>query len=574
MNYIIPGKGKVSLTKSAFISEGGEGKVYGKGGTAYKIYTDIGKAIPESKIKELSAIDHPAVIKPAGPVLDQNGACAGFAMKWVRRAVPLAKLFTTSFRTAQGVTDDTALELLAAMREAVRAVHAAGCLIVDANEFNFLADENGFQTPYFIDVNSYQTPSFPATALLPSVRDFHSTGFSELTDWFGFAVIACQLFTGIHPYKGKHPKYTRKKMSDKALENRMRDNVSIFDRHVSLPPSVRNPDEVPPVYRNWFYDLFQLGKRCPPPDAPAAAVQKTAGTRTVYTGGHFEIKQLKTLGEEIVSYRVVHGRETIRTVSEWRIGGRPADGNLQSRVTFTPERLTPVICEISDGRMDFKAPLNPETRLRYPEIKAESLMTVNNSLFAHNRDKLLGFAFQETADGDIFVTVKTAWDIMPNSSRTYEGLVIQNVLGRCYLTIPGAGSETACHHVPVPELGGVRIIDAAYQNGVCMIMGFTNGEYHRYVIKFNPQFTACSVRSHPSSGHSAINFTVLDNGVAIAIPEDGVIEVFFSQYDNDRMNILHDPDIRSSMRLCKDGIIAKFHQGGGLYSIRMKNPGS
>lgn len=41
MKYVIPGKGKASFTKNDFISEGGEGKVYGKGDTAYKIYTEV-----------------------------------------------------------------------------------------------------------------------------------------------------------------------------------------------------------------------------------------------------------------------------------------------------------------------------------------------------------------------------------------------------------------------------------------------------------------------------------------------------------------------------------------------------
>ncbi len=570
MNYVIPGKGKASITKNDFISEGGEGKVYGKGDTAYKIYTDAKKAVPEAKIKELNVIDHPGVIKPVDPVLDKNGTCVGFTMPWIKKSVPLAKLFSSVFKTAQGVTSEKVMDLLEAMREAVVAVHAAGCLIVDANEFNFLVDDADFKTPYFIDVNSYQTPSFPATALLPSVRDFHSKEFSESTDWFGFGIIACRMFLGIHPYKGKHPKYTHKKMGGKLLEYRMRDNVSIFGGDVTLPPSAGDPDSVPPAYRKWFYDMFQQGKRRPPPHNVSPAVQKNIGTRTVYSGGKFEIKRLKTFGEEIVFHRTVHGREITRTVGRLYIDGRFLDADLTSNVIFTPERLTPVVCSISDERLDFNAPLSPGVSIRSPEIKAETIMIVNNVLWAHSRGKLIEFAFKEGTGGNILAAVKSVWDVMPNSSRMYDGLMVQNMLGRTYLTIPAASQNSGCHHVPLPELDKVRVIDAAHQNGVCMVMGFKNGEYRRFVIRFAPGYTSFSIRETLFHEVSALNFVTLDNGVAVSIPNDGVIEIFFSEFGNDRLDIIHDPDINSSMRLCKDGIIAKFHQNGDLYSIRMK----
>jgi hypothetical protein len=44
MKYIIRGKGEISLTQENFISQGGEGKVYGKGETVYKIYN---RSVPQ-----------------------------------------------------------------------------------------------------------------------------------------------------------------------------------------------------------------------------------------------------------------------------------------------------------------------------------------------------------------------------------------------------------------------------------------------------------------------------------------------------------------------------------------------
>ena len=68
---------------------------------------------------------------------------------------------------------------------------------------NFLIDRD-MQHVLFIDVDSYQTAGFPATAIMDSIRDRHSSTYSAGTDWFSFAILAFQMFVGVHPYRGKH----------------------------------------------------------------------------------------------------------------------------------------------------------------------------------------------------------------------------------------------------------------------------------------------------------------------------------------------------------------------------------
>ena len=50
------GNTTVSLSNNDFLAKGGEGEVYVKGSTAYKIYTDKSKMIPAGKIQELSSL--------------------------------------------------------------------------------------------------------------------------------------------------------------------------------------------------------------------------------------------------------------------------------------------------------------------------------------------------------------------------------------------------------------------------------------------------------------------------------------------------------------------------------------
>src|SRR5207248_7337064 len=112
-------------------------------------------------------------------------------------------------------------------QEGVRHVHERGILIVDLNEMNFLLDAS-VEEILFIDVDSYQTPGFPATALMESIRDRHAARFSQATDWFSFGIVSFQMFTGIHPYRGKHPTLT-------GLDARMERNVSVLNPEVAVP---------------------------------------------------------------------------------------------------------------------------------------------------------------------------------------------------------------------------------------------------------------------------------------------------------------------------------------------------
>jgi hypothetical protein len=50
-----------------------------------------------------------------------------------------------------------------------------------------------------------------------------------------------------------------------------------------------------------------------------------------------------------------------------------------------------------------------------------------------------------------------------------------------------------------------------------------------------------------------------------------IIEVFLNKMGSDKIDIIKDPDIKYLMKLCKEGIIVKFFQGKGLYSIRRVN---
>lgn len=573
MKYTIRGKGTVSLAQTDFICQGGEGKVYGKGDTAYKIYDDPKKRIPEAKIAELNRISHDRVIRPADVLLDARGRYVGFTMAWIRNCVPLARLFTTDFRNRNGISDEDTRAFIAAAIEAVRAVHRAGCLMVDGNEFNYLVDAAAYRTPYLIDVNSYQTPSFPATAIMSSIRDPHAAGFSELTDWFSFAVVACQLYAGVHPFKGKHPDYTRKKLGADLLKRRMVDNVSIFNPNVSLPPAARNLDRIPSNFRDWFVALFEKGRRAPPPDAPgAAAPPARTARRVVHATPYFDIRKLKTFKTDILAHRVVYGVPATRTRSRLHIGDAAFSAGPETEVVFTPRSLAPILARIRDGRLVFGDVPGRPGRVRGANLAASEIMVVENTLWARNGGDLTELAVVDLAGGDALMAVKSTWGIMAHASTVLDGLLYQSVLGKPYLVVPLPGTDgpSRCVVRHVPELTGYRVVQGRYENCVCMLLAHGPDGYRRFVFIFDAAHAgyACRIEDEVEGGR--INFTVLDNGVVVGATDSGAMEIFRNRPTENRVEIVRDPALGFDMTLCRDGAAARFFRGNTLYAIRRK----
>ncbi|GAG15602.1 unnamed protein product, partial [marine sediment metagenome] len=238
MQVLVKGKkDKINLTKNHFVASGGEGSIYARRGTVYKIYTDPKAVIHYSKMKELSSITNPNVIKPERLVLNSKNKPIGYTMKHVPKTYALCQIFPKAFRDRTGMDTKNVLNLVQKMQKTIIDIHKQKILIVDLNEMNFLVDKK-FNEVFFIDVDSYQTQSFPATAIMESIRDVHNKTFSELTDWFSFAVVSFQMFIGIHPYKGKHP-------TIKGIVDRMKANIPVFHNDVKFPKVCMPFDTIP-----------------------------------------------------------------------------------------------------------------------------------------------------------------------------------------------------------------------------------------------------------------------------------------------------------------------------------------
>src|SRR6185369_7392119 len=104
--YFVRSKGQIRLGKTEFKAQGGEGSVYVKGSSAYKLYTDPARCITQAKIDELSALVQPNIIRPLELLIDSHNKPVGYSMRSVGKAHSLCQLFPKAFRQRNNLTPD------------------------------------------------------------------------------------------------------------------------------------------------------------------------------------------------------------------------------------------------------------------------------------------------------------------------------------------------------------------------------------------------------------------------------------------------------------------------------------
>jgi hypothetical protein len=561
-HYFVQGKGEIRLGKTDFKAQGGEGAIYVKGSTAYKIYTDPRRAIPQAKILELSVLAQPNIIGPVDILLDGNNRAVGYSMHHVDKSHALCQLFPKAFRQRNSLTPEMTLRLVRRLREGVNFIHSKGILIVDLNEMNFLV-KGDFQEIFFIDVDSYQTQSFPATVLMESVRDRHAHAFTTHSDWFSFAVVSFQMFVGIHPFKGTYAPFQNLPDKERKLDARMRANISVLHAEVSVPASCLPFSTIPPSYLDWYRAVFEEGKRLPPPDSAQLSLSLAAlGARPHAESCHFEVTEVREFDSEIIWH---DGRVTITQKSVYFDGKRYQKPPFDVKVATTP-RLCHLVAAFMDGTRPRFHNLTSDQDLS-PGIEGEDLMLYNGQFYIKQHESLLAVEFIELR-GSSLLGVKLASNVMLKSTRMFEGLAIQNLLGGFYASLlPSFG---VCHQVRLNELDGYQIIDARLDSNVLIVIAAKGGSYDKLVFRFADDFSSYDLRLVPDVSSVGINFTVLDSGVVLHMTDEDNLEVFSRLKDSSNIKAIRDPSIEGDVRLFHTGSQALIARNNKLYRIRMR----
>jgi hypothetical protein len=556
MDLTVETMGKVTLTDKNYLGSGGEANIYVKDRTAYKIYHDANKMIPVGKIKELSQISSKNVLKPKNIIRDKNNDPVGYTMRYLKTNHPLCKLFTKAFKQKHNVSNNDIIELIKEMQKTIVQIHNDGCLIVDLNELNLLVSAK-FETPYFIDVDSYQTASYKATAIMDSVRDrlVKNNQFTQLSDWYSFAILAFQLYIGIHPYKGRHPDYKANEWG-----KRMDEGVSVFDKDVTVPRVCNDFSVIPSKHMEWFRALFVRNERMAPPMVDGVVTVIPMPATYIHDTADFEATLAHELNERIISVFDFMGVKYIvganNVYKEKACLPSDIDG---CKVEFCEcSDMTPIVCKLKDELLIFEDIAKKEIG----RLSANQMMYRDGSIYSTYGGHLRETNFEKIGT-KIFPKTRVTANVSELTTKVFDGVIFQDLLGKCYVTLPYEKGK--CLTLPVKELNGYRLLEARSEKNICGIMAEKRGVYYRFVMVFDKSFTSYTMTRADDVTYAPINLTVLPNGVCIMVA-DSDAQVFIGS----KLRVVSDPPFDSSTRLFNSSGTVFFVEDKKIYSVKMK----
>ena len=385
----------------------------------------------------------------------------------------------------------------------------------------------------------------------------HAKGFDGGTDWFSWAVVTFQMFTGIHPYKGKYK-------SALDLDTRMMKNISVFNPFVSVPKICEPFDVIPENLRRWYKAVFEDGKRLPPPDIMVAAFVIVPAA-SIENGKIFDIVKKAEFDKDIVMFQSFNGTDVIVAGDDGYIGGvKCFEFRKGDAVVITPKMNRFVLASIDNARLSLS--VIPGMKKINCTVKAEELMSFEGRLYVKNGGNLLEIGFVETGD-EIVTAPKIVANIMERSSHVFRGAVMEEMLGAWFAClVPATG---LCHHVRMKELEKYRIIDAVYEHGLLMVIGEKAGVYDKFIFRFTPAYDLYDVRIITGIDQTDLNFTVLDNGICVHQTGDGSIELFTARYGDNNIRLMKDESV-GSLIITKDGVRTLGLRGKFVHSISMR----
>lgn len=553
---------KVNLSDNDYLAQGGQGVVYVKNNAVFKIYHDPKQLIPEDKISELQVLSGiPNVIIPSHAIIDyKTNQRIGFVMKFVKDTEFLCKLFVANFKKSNNITPHKIVDLVKSMQTTLIDIHKEGIIVGDYNEMNFLVDKK-FQTPYYIDTDSYQTPSYKCNAIMESVRDpqLPMGEFTEFSDWFSWAIVSFQLYTGIHPFKGKHPDY---KMND--FSGRMKDGISVFHPDVNVPKFV-NFTGIPKAHLDWYKEVFENGERSIPPFSDGVINYAVINNVVIDPDANVLAELLYTVGGVILDTHWRTGAHHILTTEGFFYGEKKKvsfDNEMDKGsiiVTNTNEFIFIVEKDKSVYAFDENKNLIKKFDMDY-----QSYAVFNNCLYVMLDGSLVQYSFEVI--GKLNMIPRTISTLYKNSSKMYDGVVIQELYGRYKAIIPYEYNQ--CSTVDLKELKTNRIHDAKRVGQWLFILAEAkNGTLDMYKIYFNDRFTSYDVKVEQNVGYRNINVMIKDNGMVVMNTEDDKLELFFDFKRGTK--VIDDSPVQNHLTLV-DGKNTCFVDDDKVYSIRMK----
>lgn len=565
LQVTLEGKGPVALRPNDHIATGGEGSIYRVGDLAVKIYLDPDKmrqaGLPE-KVKLLSTLTHPYVVGPRGMALNAKSEPVGHYLPFVDHAHALSMVFTNEFWGKESFDSENASTLVAGMREAVEFAHQHSALLIDANELNWMVMLDGKTEPRVIDVDSWAIGRWPASVIMPSIRDWNASGFDAGTDWFSWGIVTFQIYTGIHPYKGTLAGYDRGDMV-----GRMKARASVFSSGIKLNRAVRDFSTIPAGLLRWYEAAFQGTERSVPPSpydsavtASPAAVKMRA---TVLAGGGtlvFE-KILEVSGSVVRVFScgvaLTSDGELIELSSKRRIGcsGRTCE-----------------VVRVEHGWLagdKFGFWYLPESGVGIPlpiQIQYRQLLSYENRMFAVTESGLTEITVR-LFSGKPIAAMGQTWGIMVNSTRWFSGVGVLDAMGAMYLIAPFGPGAVA--QVRVKDLDGLTVVAGKAGNRfISLVVVDRQGDYRKMEFTFDRDYAMPPTMWTGPTDSAELNIAILPKGVCATIVKDGEIGIFVPS--SGTVKRIDNSHVSTDMALANWNDTVVFIQGGDVWTVRLK----
>lgn len=499
MKVIYQGK-PLTLRDADFVASGGQGRVYARDDLAFKVFTHR-PAVPSlDKLRELAVVQRPEVIAPTAPLHDEAGAICGYAMPRVRDAVSWAQLCTPALRARMRFDDAAALRLIAALRDTLIDVHRLGLAVVDLSENNVLIQAGA---PRIIDVDSWQTPSHPATALTPSIACPRVRGnkFGAHADWFAFGVLTFMLLVGVHPFKGKHP-------SIKGLAARMKAGLSVLDPVVRVPAMCRL-GSIPDPLRDWYSRVFATDHRAPPPRCTTTVAPARARKAR---------KRAQQFPAPIEHLHIDRGRVFVATAfaayennDAWHRSNAciVAQGVAPCGEPFIVERdasgaLQVVLRGANAGALN---------------ARVEAMTSAGPQVFVKVGTRV--DALHVVGLGKATVpSLRTVANVLPRATTLFPGACVQDLLGRRVAS--WLGHPRGAPQVALPALDGHSIVDARREGDRFVALTSRSARLTAHTFELHPDGSVADVSQRQDVDPTATTFVAHGNRYVAVGPQNGV----------------------------------------------------
>lgn len=550
MRVTVEGIGEKRLDGRMFRASGGEGSIYVSQGIAYKI-CDLNKTIPQAKIAELSVLTDDRIIKPERMLFNEHGQPTGYTMKAVSAPWTPCHLFSRGFMADNRLSHGHIAGFVRQLREITQHCHEKGVLLVDLNELNFLMNKAG--ELFAIDVNSYQTKSFPATAIMDSVRDRHTMPFSEGSDWFSWAVVTFSMWIGMHPYKGNHPNF--KGTVVERMDARMKSNVSVFHDQ-ARPLAACDPlDVIPKGLAEWYRATFETNAREKPPEKFDQVAVARPKTTVVVKSGEIRLEEFMVCADDI--QRVFSCGDKLAVL------------------------LTSGKIHTNDRNISLSA---PHDHLHYDNVRGWMAVSETDPPELRRFGELFGrdVGHFETmfvaACGGLYGIVNGKLMLVGPIGDTHvanvldvpaavfqdDGFLMQNLLGRWHVLFQRSARE--CIVRSIPELDGFRPVKGCMSKTLLCLSGEMNGTIVRFEIQFGNDGNY-DLREYKDVSGTDFTFAVNDAGVCVLIDADDAVHAFRTGIGSKNRTLIANPGIDGSYRLWAFGEKILASKGKILYRV-------